>query len=174
MAMRFSPLVKIFALSAGLLAATTGFAQQQGSPVPEVATTDLAGTQAGFRSFLNPDGPTIVTFWATWCKPCILEMQNLQLLMDDLVKETGVKVVAISIDDSRSQARVRPMVNSRGWPYTILMDPNADLKRAFNVNNIPHTFLVDKEGRIQWQHASYNPGDEEELADQVRALVAKK
>ena len=91
-----------------------------------------------------------------------------------LQKETGVKIIAVSIDDSRSSTRVAPVVASRGWPYTILLDPNADLKRAMNVVNVPHTFLIDAEGKIVYQHSSYNPGDEEELAAQIHKIAGAK
>ena len=95
-------------------------------------------------------------------------------LYADLHKETGVKVIAVSVDDSRSSARVGPMVASRGWPYTILLDPNADLKRSLNVVNVPHTFLVDASGRVVYQHSSYNLGDEDELAAQIRKIAVPK
>lgn len=144
--------------------------EEQGKAVPQTQVADLQGRQGPFPSFLNADGPTVVSFWATWCKPCIQELTALEDQYASLVKDKKLRVLAVSIDDARSQGRVSPFVASRGWPYTILLDPNADLKRAMNVVNVPHTFLIDKQGRIVWQHASYNPGDEEELADQVRKL----
>jgi len=153
------------------LSAFLGHAQDtKGKAVPQTLVADMGGKQAPFPSYMNPDGPTVVSFWATWCKPCIQELSAFEDHYAELVKEKKLRVLAVSIDDARSQGRVAPFVSSRGWPYMILLDPNADLKRAMNVANVPHTFLIDKDGRIVWQHSSYNPGDEEELAEQVRKL----
>ena len=85
---------------------------------------------------------------------------------DDWVDDTGVQLIAVSIDDARSTSRVEPYVNAQGWDYQVLLDPNGDLKRAMNVNNVPHTFLV-KNGAIVWDHNNYSPGDEKELYKEV-------
>ena len=144
--------------------------QSKGRTVPHTLVHDMSGKQAPFSSFVNPDGPTVVSFWATWCKPCIQELAAFEDHYAELSKSKNLRLLAVSIDDARSQGRVAPFVSSRGWAYTVLLDPNADLKRAMNVANVPHTFLLDKEGHILWQHSSYNPGDEDELADQIKKL----
>ena len=93
-------------------------------------------------------------------------------MYDDWVEETGVKLVAISIDDTRNMAKVAPYVNGKGWEYDVYLDPNGDFKRALGVNNVPHTFLVDGSGKIVWQHNSYSEGDEYELLELVKKLNA--
>jgi len=90
---------------------------------------------------------------------------------DDWVDETGVKLIAVSIDNSRSTSRVAPFVNGKAWDYEVYLDPNEDFKKAMNVVNIPHTFLIDGEGQVVWQHTSYAEGDEEELYEKIQELV---
>jgi thiol-disulfide isomerase/thioredoxin len=114
----------------------------------------------------------IVSFWATWCKPCISELNAFHDYYIDLVEETGVKVVAVSIDDPRTMSKVAPFVAGQAWDYSVYLDPNSNLRRAMGVNNVPHTFLLDGEGKIVWQANKYVPGEEEELAHKVEALVA--
>jgi len=92
---------------------------------------------------------------------------------DEWQKTTGVKLIAVSIDDARSSARVGPYVNGQAWDYEVYLDPNGDLKRAMNVQNVPHTVLIDGSGKIVWQHNVYNPGDENELYAKLKALTAK-
>jgi thiol-disulfide isomerase/thioredoxin len=117
---------------------------------------------------LNNDGkPIIISFWATWCSPCKKELNNYAELYDKWQKETGVKIIAVSIDDQRSVTRVAPYVNSVSWDYQVLLDSNKQFALALGVNNVPHTFLVDGKGNIVWQHNNYSEGDEEELYEEL-------
>jgi cytochrome c biogenesis protein CcmG/thiol:disulfide interchange protein DsbE len=113
----------------------------------------------------------VISFWATWCKPCVKELNAYSDNYDDWVEETGVRLIAISIDDTRSSGRVSPYVKARGWQFEVFLDENADFKRAMNVPNVPHTFLVNGEGKIVWQHTSYVEGDEEELYEKLLELA---
>lgn len=141
---------------------------QNNRKLPDTELKDVTGRNINSRAILNDSGLTILDFWATWCKPCIQELDNIHEVFPKWVAETGVKFVAISIDDARNIAKVSPIANSRGWKYTILLDYNGDLKRALNVNTIPHTFLLNREGEILWQHNSYTPGDEDELYELIK------
>ncbi|HET6991274.1 MAG TPA: TlpA disulfide reductase family protein, partial [Bacteroidia bacterium] len=69
----------------------------------------------------------------------------------DWQKETGVKLIAISIDDQRNSPKVKPYVDSKDWDYEVYLDENQDFKRALNVNNVPQTFVINGEGEIVWQ-----------------------
>lgn len=139
---------------------------------PQVQLTDLKGRTVSSADIINSDGPTIVSFWATWCKPCILELSNIQEVYPDWQDETGVKLVAISVDDARQAPKVPMVVNGRGWEYEVYIDANSDLRRALSVNNVPHTFLLDADGNVVWDHNAYNPGDEDRLYELVKKVVA--
>lgn len=164
---------KIIVLLFFLFSVLNSFAQN-GRKLPDVVMKDVTGRNISSRSILNDSGLTIIDFWATWCKPCIQELDNINEVFPTWVKETKVKFVAVSIDDARNIAKVVPIANSRGWKYQILIDYNGDFKRALNVNNIPHTFLVNRNGDIIWQHNSYSPGDEEELYELIKLETSKK
>ena len=135
--------------------------------LPNIKLKDVKGNSVDVSKISNNGKPIIVSFWATWCKPCKAELNTIAEEFDDWVDETGVKLVAISIDDARSASRVEPYINAMGWEYTVLMDPNGDMKRAMNVNNVPHTFLLNGDGKIVWDHNNYSPGDENELYHEV-------
>ncbi|TAF33667.1 MAG: TlpA family protein disulfide reductase [Cytophagales bacterium] len=143
----------------------------EGKKLPAIVLKDLAGADVDV-SKLSADGrPVFLTFWATWCKPCINELMAVSEELEDWVKETNVRVVAVSIDDARSKARVPSMVNGKGWEFDVLIDENSDLKRALNVTNPPHSFIMDKDGNIVWQHNGYQPGNEEEYIDILRKVA---
>jgi cytochrome c biogenesis protein CcmG/thiol:disulfide interchange protein DsbE len=146
-----------------------GFAQNN-KGVPAINVKKMDGTTFNTGDIDNDGKPVIINFWATWCSPCKRELNNIADLYEDWVDETGVKLIAISIDDARNMAKVAPYVNGKGWEYDVYIDPNGDFKRALGVNNVPHTFLVDGKGKIVWQHNSYAEGDEYELFELVERL----
>ena len=151
-----------------LLVSTVSFAQIKNLPNVDVKKID--GSSFNFKNIDNNGDPIVISFWATWCKPCTKELNNIAEVYEDWQDETNVKLVAVSIDDRRSQSKVAPYVNSSGWEYEIYIDPNSDLKRAMGVSTVPHTFLLDKDKQIIWQHRGYVEGDEYELFDEILKL----
>ncbi|MCX7930851.1 MAG: TlpA family protein disulfide reductase [Chlorobi bacterium] len=156
--------------------AVSGRAQDStaGERLPVVTLKKLDGTPITTQEFVaGSSGPIVLDFWATWCKPCIQELSALSEVYEEWKKLTGVRIIAISIDDARNSKKVAPFVRGRRWQFDVYLDENADLKRALNVNEIPHTFVLDRHGRIVYQHKSYAPGDEELLLDAIRKAAAE-
>lgn len=139
--------------------------------IPSVDIKTLEGKTVNSSTFSNDGKPMIISFWATWCAPCKKELNAIAEVYDDWKKETGVKLVAIAIDDSKSSSKVAPYVNGKGWEYEEYLDLNSDFKRAMNVNMPPHTFIVDGSGNIVWQHIGFKDGDEAQYIEVVRKLV---
>ena len=150
---------------------TLALAQEKSLPNIDVKT--LQGKTINIQDLENDGNPMVISFWATWCKPCKKELNTIAEVYDDWQEETGVKLIAISIDDTRSMSKVAPYVNSSDWDYEVYLDSNSDLKRAMGVSTVPHTFLINKEGKIVWNHKGYIDGDEEELYEQIQHLVTK-
>jgi cytochrome c biogenesis protein CcmG, thiol:disulfide interchange protein DsbE len=149
--------------SAGLLT--------DGGKIPTVEVKKLDGSKISTSAFTNNGKPIIISFWATWCKPCKKELDNIAENYSDWQKETGVKLIAISVDDARSIAKVATDVKTKGWEYEVYTDENGDLQRAMNVNNVPHTFIVDGNGLIVYSHNSYAEGDEDVLFENVKKVL---
>jgi peroxiredoxin len=140
--------------------------------IPSVKLNDMKGKVVNTAE-LGLEGPVVFSFWATWCAPCKKELNTIHDLYGDWQEETGVTLVAVSIDDEKTKSQVPVYVNGKAWDYMVLMDPNGDFKRAMGVNNVPHTFLVDKEGNIVYSHNNYAPGDEEKLYQEIKKLTGK-
>lgn len=111
----------------------------------------------------------IVTFWATWCKPCQNELEALVELQDEW--KGKVRFLAVSIDDSRSLAKVKSLVKGKKWPCEVLLDSNKELYKALNLTSIPFVMIV-ADGKTLWSHTGYRPGDEESVLE--KALTARE
>lgn len=163
--------MKTLILSTVLSICATYIWSQNTKSVPDVDIKDLKGSTFNTKNLQNDGKPMVINFWATWCTPCKKELNNIAELYEDWQAETGVKIIAISIDDTRNTSKVAPYVNSKSWEYEVYLDPNGDFKRAMNVNNVPHTFLVNANREIVWQHNSYSEGDEHELYEKIKKLA---
>ena len=148
------------------LAAIFSFSQESRS-LPNVKVKTLAGDAFNISDLDNDNKPMVISFWATWCKPCKKELNNISEVYEDWQKKTGVKLIAISIDDTRSMSKVAPYINASDWEYEVYLDPNKDLCRLLGVSTVPHTFLLNGKKEIVWQHRGYVEGDEEVLYNKI-------
>jgi len=137
--------------------------------LPATKIKTLAGQQVAFNAIpaLSENVAVIVSFWATWCIPCLTELNTINEQYEERQKQTPFKLLAVSVDDTRTSSKVRSLVAGKGWPYDIYLDPNSDLKRALNINEIPYVMVI-KNGKIIYQHTGYMPGNEEELFEAIR------
>ena len=163
-------MIKKIILALFVIAFFTVSSFSQNRTLPSVKVKNLKGSLVNIQTIENDGNPIVISFWATWCKPCKKELNTIAEVYEDWQEETGVKLVAISIDDSRSASKVKPYVNSSGWEYEIYLDPNRDLSRSLGVSTVPHTFLLDGKGNIVWEHRGYIEGDEEELLEQIEQI----
>lgn len=150
-------------------------AMAQNAKVPENISIKTLDGKTVQSSVIQNDGKILIlSFWATWCKPCNSELDAIKEVYDEWQEETGVKLIAVSIDDARSAARVKPWVDGKDWPFEVYLDQNKDLARAMNVGaDVPYSFIIDGNGEILWQHKGYQPGNEEELIEQVKSFNNK-
>lgn len=162
-------LIVPFLFCMGLCAQETSGLQK----IPAVTIKTIEGKTINTAEFHNDGKPFAICFWATWCKPCLQELNTIAELYGEWQEETGMKIYAVSIDDTRTGAKVLPLVNGSAWEYDVMKDENSDFKRAMGVNNPPHTFVLNGQGEIVWQHTGYAPGDEETLIAKIREELNK-
>ncbi len=136
--------------------------------LPNVKLQDMDGNAVQTSEISNDGKPIIISFWATWCKPCLRELKAIHEVYPDWQDETGVKMIIVSIDQAQDAHRVKPMVDGFGWEYEVLLDPNGDFKRAMNVQNVPHVFVLDGNGQIVYNHTGYVDGGEEDIYEALQ------
>lgn len=164
--------VKFFTLALALLFSAAVFAQDAKS-LPSVELKTLEGESINLQELGQKGHPVLISFWATWCSPCKKELDAVADFYEDWQEEFNLEIVAITIDDQRALAKVKPMVETKGWEYTILSDTNGACQQAMNFQSVPQTFLLNAEGQIVWSHTGYVPGDEFELEEKIAEAAGK-
>ena len=138
--------------------------------LPKVTLKDINGKAVSTDTLSNGGRPFIIDFFATWCKPCNRELDAISEVYEEWQQETGVKIIAVSIDQAQNMNKVKPLVDNHGWDYEVFLDPNSDLKRAFGIQMIPYVLIVDGQGNIVYKHQGYTDGAEVELIEKVREV----
>ena len=136
--------------------------------LPNISLKNTDGESVSIKELTQSDTIKILSFWATWCVPCINELDAISDVYEEWQDETNVELIAIATDDARTKKRVIPMINGKDWEYQILIDDNQYLKRALNINVLPYVVVV-KNGEIIHTRTGYTPGSEEELYEVVKA-----
>jgi thiol-disulfide isomerase/thioredoxin len=159
-----------------LLAATLpAFAASAQSGLPDTQVKDVAsGKKISFNQAFTPGKVTLVNFWATWCVPCKKEIKNVREKLAEWHKDADFDYMTVSIDETRAEGLVRSYAKAQGWDFPYYIDPNKDLTRSLNFQNVPFTIIVDKAGKVAYMHAGYEEGGENEVFEKVKELALAK
>ncbi len=143
------------------------FAQHQ---MPNVALKNLKGEIVNSNlDFQKKDVLYVYSFWATWCAPCVQELDAISDVYGDWKSKINIEVIAVSVDDARTEKRVKPLVNGKGWEYTILLDTNQELKRSLSIANVPYIVVV-KNNQIVHIQNGHSAGGEMEFFEKLKSL----
>ena len=122
-----------------------------GSLAPDFRATTL-DQGARVKTLADYRGQVVlVNLWATWCGPCVVEMPSIQRLYDRF-RESGLKVVAVAVDDPGFEERILDFVAERGFTFEILHEGTGTIEATFQTSGIPATFLIGRDGRIRKLH----------------------
>ena len=138
---------------------------------PNFKTENLDGDLVELNAEVG-DGPILLSFWATWCKPCIEELKEYKKIYEEY-KDKGFKMFAISTDDERTVAKVKPFVKSKNFKFPVLLDTNSDVARLYYAQSVPYSVILDKKGYIIYSHLGYMRGDEVKVKDIISSEIEK-
>jgi thiol-disulfide isomerase/thioredoxin len=152
-----------------LLFSIYGFGQKS---MPDVMIKSLDGQSVSTKKILE-NKLTLISFWATWCGPCKVELDALKSVYPSWQEKYGLQIVAITIDNPRQLSKVAPMIKAKGWPYLFFEDSIGNLKNKLNFQSIPQSYLVDRNGKVVWSNMGYAPGVELEIEKQILKTIQK-
>jgi len=156
----FATVISLFALSA---LASSGL---EGHEAPDFALKSATGENLRLSEYRG--NVVMINFWATWCGPCRQEMP----LLDELYnryQRVGFNLLGVNIDDDSSRAM--DMARELGVSFPVLFDARKEVSRLYDVEAMPVTVLVDREGTVRYVHHGYKPGYEDKYLDQIRSLL---
>jgi cytochrome c biogenesis protein CcmG/thiol:disulfide interchange protein DsbE len=142
--------------------------------IPSVQIKSIDGKYFNSSSFSNGDKPIIIDFWATWCVPCVMELNAIADKYEYWRKETGVKMFIIAVDTVHDTTTVSSFVKNKGWVYETYLDPDKKFQEAMHVTDTPCIFVIDGSGKIVWMHNSYMEGDEDKVFEELKKRSEKK
>jgi peroxiredoxin len=145
--------------------------QSSAQALPKLTLKTTEGKTVCTDTLNNAGKPMIISFFALWCKPCLRELEAISEVYDEWQEETGVKLVAVSIDKAQDASKILPAIRGKGWTYEVLLDQNSEFMRAMNVNAIPAVFVLDGNGKIVFRKNSYIEGSENELIEKIREII---
>jgi len=140
-----------------------------GRRAPNFVLENLDGDYVELNQEIG-EGPILLSFWATWCKPCIEELTEFKKLYNEY-KDKGFKLLAISTDSERTVAKVKPYVKSKNYDFPVLYDTSGDVARIYYARAVPFTVLIDKHGAIVYTHLGYMRGDEQIVNNKVKEMI---
>lgn len=157
----------ILGLTLSVLAATSlASSGLTGQAAPDFALKSSSGENLRLSEYRGD--VVMVNFWATWCGPCRQEMP----LLDELYsryERVGFSLLGVNIDDDSRKAM--RMVSELGVSFPVLFDARKEVSKLYEVDAMPVTVLIDREGTIRYVHHGYKPGYEDKYLDQIRSLL---
>ena len=154
------------ALFTAFTATTLASSGLTGQPAPDFALKSSTGENLRLSEYRGD--VVMINFWATWCGPCRQEMP----LLDDLYaryERVGFTLLGVNIDDD--SRRAMQMIDELGVKFPVLFDSSKNVSKLYDVEAMPVTVLVDREGTVRHIHHGYKPGYEDKYLTEIRALL---
>jgi peroxiredoxin len=153
---------------AAIVIASSAFAAggDSAGPAPAFTLTNLTGAPDGLSQYKGQ--VVMVNFWATWCGPCQQEMP----LLDQMYKKykpAGFTLIGVNVD--KESPAVKELLARKPVSFPVLLDPANQVSKAYHVDEMPSSVIIDRKGQIRYVHRGYKPGDENDYQDRIRQLI---
>jgi thiol-disulfide isomerase/thioredoxin len=166
LARRFSPAVVLAALVASTASPIGSFAEPR--PAPRVNIPLAEGPSVPLSSYAGK--VVLVDFWASWCAPCAKSFPAIDALYREM-HDKGLEVVAVNVDESRKDAEA--FLKKHNYEMPIAFDPRGVTPKAFSVDGMPSSFLIDRKGVIRYTHSGFTESTLQAYRREIASLLAE-
>lgn len=135
---------------------------------PDFTLKDLDGNTVKLTDVLKTNELVLIDFWNIACKPCA-ELMNSFDPWNEEYGDRGFTILSINTDSSQTTAKVKPFISGRSYEFTVLLDPNLEVYKRYQVKGVPTTLLVNKDREVVLRHLGYKKGVEEEIEEAIDA-----
>ncbi len=141
--------------------------------VPDFNLTDIFGNYVSLYDILDNGQNVLIVTWALWTKQSIKELDTL-LFYTNEIKSLNIQTLAINMDTKRSVPSILPFVIEHRWVYhyCVLLDTTKIFRNLYNIQTIPTTIVIDRNGNICFNWLGYKSGDEKIIVDTLKEMFS--
>ena len=156
-----------------IIKSTKNMNSGKANKVPSVNIKTLDGKTINSKGIFKKGEPTLLVFWATCCAPCKKELTAISKVYDTWKEETGINIVAVSVDLPQYVNGVKPFVINNNWDFDVYLDVDRNLMHGMNAYSTPHSYLINAKGEIIWEKQGFIQGDEEKIYTKINSFFNK-
>ncbi len=162
----------LLSLVAALSLLSISPALHAGENAGDFTLPSLSGDNISLSDYLGKK-VVLVSFFATWCAPCIKEMSKLNTMQEEL-GDRGLQVISISVDEARDKAKVKQLIKRMRYTPPVLLDSDSKVVNSYNPRkDMPWTMIIGVDKTIQHKKKGFTEGDEVKIREWVEALLPK-
>jgi peroxiredoxin len=135
---------------------------------PDFTLKSVDGTNTRLKEFRGQ--VVLINFWASWCGPCRQEMPLLERI-DERYKGAGFTVLGVNVEGKPGPAK--EVASKAGVSFPVLVDENQKVSELYDLESMPSSIVVDRDGVVRYVHKGYKPGDETKYLEVVKKLIGK-
>ncbi len=143
-----------------------------GSPAPDFSVKPVAGTRAPISLAALRGHVVMVDFWGTFCEPCKKSFPKLQEI-NTKYAANGLAIIGVSEDEPEDSDKIPAFAGTYGAKFALGWDADKSIAARYKPETMPSSFIIDKQGVVRFAHAGYHDGEEAEIDQQIRELLAQ-
>lgn len=148
---------------------TTIQASEMNKPAPDFTLKSRSGKNVRLSDLRGQ--VVMLNFWASWCGPCRQEMPLLEE-MSKKYERLGFTLLGVNVDEDSSKAE--KLLEKIPVSFPVLYDNTSSVSELLNVDAMPTTYLIDRDGNLRFHHKGYKPGYEKSYEKQIKQLVRER
>lgn len=144
---------------------------EQRFPAPDIQFTTRDGKLSRLSDYKGK--VVLISFWAHWCTPCLVELPSFKVLSEKYA-DKGLVILPLNLDEKgQAEEQIDKLWEAEKFPFSTFYDNDKISAKAFNVDNLPANFIVDRQGKLAFSSIGSNDWGSSTILDLFNSLVAE-